>query len=60
MFPSIDNQSDLQAVENALEARQEEFPPTDCIIEALKYVWNLRISIFLRRMILPKVLICLA
>ena len=36
MFPSIDKQSGLQAVKNPLEARQEEFPPTDCIIEALK------------------------
>ena len=35
MFPSIDNQSGLQAVKNALEARQEQSPPTDCIIEAL-------------------------
>ena len=36
MFPSIDNQSGLQAVKKTLEARQEQFPPTDCIIEALK------------------------
>ena len=35
MFPSIDNQSGLQALKNALEARQEQSPPTDCIIEAL-------------------------
>ena len=36
IFPSRDNQSGLQAVKNALEARQEQFPPTGCIIEALK------------------------
>ena len=32
IFPSRDNQSGLQAVKNALEARQEQFPPTGCII----------------------------
>ena len=36
MFPNIDNQSGLQAVKKALEARQEQFPPTDCIIAVLK------------------------
>ena len=36
MFCSIDNESGLQAVKNALEAREEQFPPTLCIIEALK------------------------
>ena len=30
MFPSIDNESDLQAVKNALEAREEQFPPNLC------------------------------
>ena len=28
MFPSIDNESGLQAVKNALEAREEQFPLT--------------------------------
>ena len=28
MFPSIDNESGLQAVRNALEAREEQFPRT--------------------------------
>ena len=36
MFPSIDNESGLQAVKNALEAREEQFPPTLCIIEVLE------------------------
>ena len=36
MFPNIDNESGLQAVKNALEAREEQFPPTLCIIEALE------------------------
>ena len=36
MFPSIDNESGLQAVRNALEARDEQFPRTLCIIEALE------------------------
>ena len=45
MIPSIDNHSGLQAVKNALEARQEQF---------------LIISILFRHMVLPKVDICLA
>ena len=28
MFPSIDNESGLQAVKNTLEAREEQFLPT--------------------------------
>ena len=28
MFPSIDNESGLQAVRNSLEAREEQFPRT--------------------------------
>ena len=36
MFSSINNQSGLQAMKNALDTRQEKFPPTDCISEALK------------------------
>ena len=39
-FPSIDNESGLQAVKNALEAREEQFPPTLCITEALKLCLN--------------------
>ena len=37
MFSSINNQPGLEAVKNALEAIQEQFPPTNCIIEALKF-----------------------
>ena len=36
MFPSIDNISGLKAVKSILDARQDQFPPTACIIEALK------------------------
>ena len=36
MFPSIGNESGLQAVKKALEARAEQFPPTLYIIEALE------------------------
>ena len=36
MFPSIDNISGIQAVKNVLANRSDQFPPTDCIIEALK------------------------
>ena len=38
MIPSIDNHSGLQAVKNALEARQEKFLPTDCIITTLCFL----------------------
>ena len=34
IFRRIDNQSGLQAVKNALQTRQEQFPPTNCIIES--------------------------
>ena len=37
VFSSINNQPGLEAVKNALEAIQEQFPPTNCIIEALKF-----------------------
>ena len=46
MFPSIDNLSGLQAVKNALEARQEQFPPSDRIIEALKLYLESNNSVF--------------
>ena len=36
LFPSIDNQSGLPTVKKVLEVRQEQFPPTDSIIEVLK------------------------
>ena len=40
MFPGIDNESGLQAVKNAPEAREEQFPPTLYIIEALELCLN--------------------
>ena len=46
MFPSIDNKSGLQVVKNALEAGEEQYPPTLCIIEALKLCLNCNNSIF--------------
>ena len=46
IFPSIDNQSGLQAVKNTLEARQEQFPPTVCITEALKLCLESNKSVF--------------
>ena len=46
MFPSIDNESGLQAVKNALEAREEQFPTTLCIIEALEFCLKCNNSIF--------------
>ena len=49
MFPSIDNESVLQALKNALEAREEQFPPTLCIIEALELCLKCNNSIFNKR-----------
>ena len=46
MFPRIDNKSGLEAVKNALESRQEQFSPTDCIIEALKLCLEFNGSVF--------------
>ena len=56
IFRRIDNQSGLQAVKNALETRQEQFPPTNCIIESALF---LIISIFFRSMVLPDFVLCL-
>ena len=36
MFPSIDNISGLKSVKKVLESRSNQFPPSNCIIEALK------------------------
>ena len=46
LFPSIDNISGLKAVKNILDARQDQFPPTICIIEALKLCLECNNSIF--------------
>ena len=46
MFPSIDNESGLEAVKNALESRVEQFPPTLCITEALELRLKCNNSIF--------------
>ena len=46
MFPSIDNISGFQAVKNVLENRSDQFPPMDCIIEALKLCLESNNSIF--------------
>ena len=56
IFRRIDNQSGLQAVKNALQTRQEQFPPTNCIIESALF---LIISIFFRSMVLPDLVLCL-
>ena len=36
MYPNTSNESGLQAVENVLQAREEQFPLTLYIIEALE------------------------
>ena len=46
MFPSIDNISGLEAVKSILEARQDQFRHTACIIEALKLCLQCKNSIF--------------
>ena len=46
MFPSIDNISGLKAVKSILDARQDQFLPTACIIEALKLCLQCNNSIF--------------
>ena len=49
IFPSIDNESGLQAVKKAVEAREEQFPPTLCMIEALEFYLKCNNSIFNKR-----------
>ena len=46
MFPSIDIIYELKAVKSVLDARQNQFPPTACIIEALKLCLECNNSIF--------------
>ena len=46
MFPGIDNISELKAAKSILYARQDQFPPTACIIEALKLCLECYNSIF--------------
>ena len=46
MFPSIDNVSGLQAVSEILENRENDFPPSECILEALKLCLECNNSIF--------------
>ena len=46
MFPSLNNQSGLRAVENTLEVRQQQFQPTNCITEALKLCLESKNSVF--------------
>ena len=63
MFPSINNISRLKAVKSILDARQDQFPPTTCIIEALKLCLECSNSIFnnkhsYRVTVQHKVLIC--
>ena len=46
MFSSIDNISGLKAIKSILDVRQDHFPPTTCIIEALKLCLECNNSIF--------------
>ena len=49
MFHNIDYESDLEAVKNALKAREEQFPPTFCIIEGLKLSLKCNNSVFIKK-----------
>ena len=49
VFASIDNKSGLRAVKNTLEAREEQFPPTLCIIGAFELCLKCNNSIFNKR-----------
>ena len=46
MFPSIDNISGLKSVKKVLEGGSNQFPPSNCIIEALKLCLESNNSIF--------------
>ena len=37
MFPSIDNISGLKSVKKVLESRSNQFPPSNCITEAIMF-----------------------
>ena len=46
MFPSIDNVLGLEAVSNILNNRESDFPPTECILDALKLCLECYNSVF--------------
>ena len=46
MFPSIDNVSGLEAVFQIPENRETDFPPAECILEALKLCLERKNSVF--------------
>ena len=46
MFPGIDNISGLKSVKIVLESKSNQFPPSNCIIEALKLCLESNNSIF--------------
>ena len=46
MFPSIRNVSGLEAVSEILENRETNFPPTECILQALKLCLECNNSVF--------------
>ena len=46
MFPSIDYISGLEAVSEILHNREADFPPAECILEALKLRLECRNSVF--------------
>ena len=49
MFPSIDNVLGLEAVSEILHNRESDFPPTECILDALKLCLECNNSVFNNR-----------
>ena len=46
MFPSIDNVLGLEAVSEILHNRESDFPPTECILDALRLCLECNNSVF--------------
>ena len=46
MFPSIDNVLGLEAVSEILQNKESDFPPTECILDALKLCLECNNSVF--------------
>ena len=46
LFPGIDNFSGLEDLSEILEYMETNFPPTECILEVLKFCLECKKSIF--------------
>ena len=54
MFPSIDNISALEVVSEILSNRESDFPPAECILEALTICLECNNSVFDNVFYLPE------